>query len=68
MIDGNSLKEYHASHRSPAIANHNGNYREIGRIFTVYKENLVVIDGESKKEREYLIPDTKIDRACWSQN
>jgi hypothetical protein len=36
--------------------------REIGRVFAEYKENLVVIDGENKKDREYLIPKQKIDR------
>jgi predicted hydrocarbon binding protein len=36
--------------------------REIGRVFAEYKDNLVVIDGENKKEREYLIPKRKIDR------
>ena len=57
-----SLEEYHASHRSPAIVNHNGNDREIGRVFAEYKDKLVVIDGENKKEHEYLIPKTKINR------
>ena len=36
--------------------------REIGKVFAEYKDNLVVIDGENKKEREYLIPKRKIDR------
>ena len=36
--------------------------REIGRVFAEYKDNLVVIDGENKKDREYLIPKRKIDR------
>lgn len=36
--------------------------REIGKVFAEYKDNLVVIDGENKKEREYLIPKSKIDR------
>jgi hypothetical protein len=57
-----SLEEYHASHRSPAIVNHNGNDREIGRVFAEYKDKLVIIDGENKKEHEYLIPKTKINR------
>jgi hypothetical protein len=30
-------------------------YREIGRVFAEYKDKLVIIDGENKKEREYLI-------------
>ena len=29
-----------------------------------YKDNLVIIDGENKKEREYLIPETK-SRSLW---
>lgn len=36
--------------------------REIGKVFAEYKDNLVVIDGENKKEHEYLIPKNKIDR------
>ena len=36
--------------------------RKIGRVFAEYKDNLVVIDGENKKDREYLIPKQKIDR------
>jgi hypothetical protein len=44
-----SLEEYHTPHRSPAIVNQNGNDIEIGRIFTEYNDNLVVIDGENKK-------------------
>ena len=30
--------------------------REIGKVFAEYEDKLVVIDGENKKEREYLIP------------
>jgi hypothetical protein len=36
--------------------------KEIGKVFAEYKDNLVVIDGENKKEHEYLIPKNKIDR------
>jgi len=46
QIISDSLDEYHASHRSPAIVNHNGNDREIGRVFTEYYNNLVIIAGE----------------------
>jgi hypothetical protein len=35
--------------------------REIGRVFTEYKDKLVIIDGEDKKEHEYLIPKSKVD-------
>ena len=52
-----SLEKY-AFHRALAIMNHNE--REIGRVFTEYKDKLVVIDGENKKEHEYLIPKTKV--------
>lgn len=31
-------------------------------MFAEYKDELVIIDGENKKEREYLIPKTKVDR------
>jgi hypothetical protein len=58
----NSLEEFHVSHRSSAIINHNGNDREIGRVFAEYNDKLVIIEGENKKEHEYLIPKTKIDR------
>jgi hypothetical protein len=33
-----------------------------GRVFTEYKDKLVVIDGDNKKEHEYLIPKSKVDR------
>jgi hypothetical protein len=49
---------YYASNRASAILNNN---REIGRLFAEYKDKLVIIDGENKKEREYLIPKTKVD-------
>jgi len=35
--------------------------REIGRVFAEYKDKLVIIDGENKKEHEYLIPKTKLN-------
>jgi hypothetical protein len=54
-----SLETY-AFNRASAIINHNE--REIGRVFCVYKENLVIIGGENKKEHEYLIPMTKVHR------
>jgi hypothetical protein len=49
---------YYASNRASAILCNN---REIGRLFAEYKDQLVIIDGENKKEREYLIPKTKVD-------
>ena len=50
---------YYASQRAPAIINHT---LTIGRVFAEYKDNLVIIDGENKKEREYLIPKSRVDR------
>jgi hypothetical protein len=69
----NSLGNYYAFHRASVIISHNKNNnnkdsnntvqdREIGRLFTEYKDKLVVIDGENKKEHEYLIPKSKVDR------
>ena len=40
---------------------------EIGKVFAEYKDNLVVIDGENKKEHEYLILKSKIDRIDYKQ-
>ena len=54
-----SLDNYYASHRAPAIIN---NKLKIGRVFAEYKDNLVIIDVENKKEREYLIPKSRVDR------
>jgi hypothetical protein len=31
-------------------------------VFAEYKDKLVIIDGEDKKEHEYLIPKSKVDR------
>jgi hypothetical protein len=50
---------YCASQRAPVIINHE---LIIGRVFAEYKDNLVIIDGENKKEREYLIPKSRVDR------
>jgi hypothetical protein len=61
---------YYAYSRTPVMINYNEisrdgkstiHSREIGRVFTEYKDNLVIIDGENKKEHEYLIPKTKVD-------
>jgi hypothetical protein len=59
MLD--SLGSY-ASRRAPAIINCNGSDREIGRVFAEYKDNFIIIDGENKKEHEYLIPKSRVDR------
>jgi hypothetical protein len=58
-IVNNSLDDYYASHRALAIIH---DKLKIGRVFTEYKDNLVIIDGENKKEREYLIPKSRGER------
>ena len=55
----NSLDDYYASHRAPAIIN---GKLKIGRVFAEYKAKLFIIDGEDKKEHEYLIPKSRVDR------
>jgi hypothetical protein len=55
----NSIRSYYASHRASAILNQNKN-REIGKVFAEYKDKLVIISGETKKEHAYLIPKTKV--------
>jgi hypothetical protein len=57
--EADKLLDYYASNRASAILSNN---REIGRLFAEYKDKLVIIDGENKKEHEYLIPKTKVDR------
>jgi hypothetical protein len=44
-----SLGKYYASHRAPAILCWNKD-REIGKIFAEYKDKLVIVDGEIKKD------------------
>jgi hypothetical protein len=59
------LVKYYASHRASAIINYNevtSQGKEIGRVFAEYKDKLVIIDGENKKEHVYLIPKTKVDQ------
>lgn len=55
-----SLGKYYASHRAPAILSQNKD-REIGRIYAEYKDKLVIVDEEIKKEHVYLIPKNKVD-------
>jgi hypothetical protein len=60
-----NVKDYYAFYRAPVIIrDDNGTVRsrEIGRVFTEYKDKLVIIDGEDRKEHEYLIPKSKVDR------
>ena len=56
-----SLGTYYADHRAPAILSQNKE-RKIGRVFAEYKDKLIIVDGEVKKEHVYLIPKTKVDR------
>jgi hypothetical protein len=61
-----SIGNYYASTRAAAFMNYTNDNksiiqeREIGRVFCEYKDKLVIIDGENKKEHEYLIPKTKV--------
>ena len=63
-----SLGSYYASNRASAVINYNKDNksiiqdREFGKVFAEYKDKLVIIDGENKKEHEYLIPKTKVNR------
>jgi|ERR671911_724397 hypothetical protein len=59
--NSDSLANYYASHRASAILRHNDD-REIGRVFAEYRDRLIIIDGENKKEHLYFIPKTKVDR------
>jgi hypothetical protein len=59
MANLDSSDNYYASIRTPAIISHELSIR---RVFAEYKDNLIVIDGKNKKEREYLIPKSKVDR------
>jgi hypothetical protein len=59
--EASSLGTYCADHRAPAILSQNKD-REIGRVFAEYKDKLIIVDGEVKKELVYLIPKTKVDR------
>jgi hypothetical protein len=62
----NSMGNYYASNRAAAFMNCNNDTksimqdREFGRVFAEYKDKLLIIDGEHKKEHEYLIPKTKV--------
>jgi hypothetical protein len=58
--DASSIGTYFAHHRAPAILSQNKD-REIGRVFAEYKDKLIIVDGEIKKEHVYLIPKNKVD-------
>jgi hypothetical protein len=55
-----SLGKYYALHRAPAILSQNKD-REIGRVFAEYKDKLIIVDGDIKKEHVYLIPKNKVN-------
>jgi hypothetical protein len=59
-----SLENFAFHRASAVISPRKGSLqdREIGRVFAEYKDKLVIIDGENKKEHEYLIPKTKVHR------
>jgi hypothetical protein len=59
-IKSSSLGKYYASHRAPAILSQNKD-REIGRVFAEYKDKLIIVDGDIKKEHVYLIPKNKVN-------
>ena len=58
--EASSLGTYYADHRPPAILSQNKE-RIIGRVFAEYKDKLIIVDGEVKKEHVYLIPKNKVD-------
>ena len=58
--EASSLGTYYADQRAPAILSQNKD-REIGRVFAEYKDKLIIVDGEVKKEHVYLIPKNKVD-------
>jgi hypothetical protein len=60
ISEADELLSYYVSNRASAILCNKD--KEIGHVFAEYKDKLVIIDGDNKKEREYLIPKTKIDR------
>ena len=63
-----SLGNFYASNRAAAFMSYENDNksiihdREFGRVFAEYKDKLVIIYGENKKEREYLIPKSKVHR------
>jgi hypothetical protein len=58
--EASSVGTYYADHRAPAILSQNKE-RKIGRVFAEYKDKLIIVDGEVKKEHVYLIPKNKVD-------
>jgi hypothetical protein len=55
-----SLGSYYASHRAPASLSRDKD-REIGKVIVEYKDKLIILAGEFKKEHLYFIPKIRID-------
>jgi hypothetical protein len=53
-----SLGSYYASHRASAVLSHDD--REFGTVIAEYKDRLIIINSEIKKEHLYLIPKIRI--------
>jgi hypothetical protein len=57
-----SYEKFVFSRASVVITQKNtGLDREIGRVFAEYKDSIVIIAGENKKEHEYLIPKSRVN-------
>ena len=59
--NGESLENYYVLHRAAASLIHS-RQRVFGTVMAEYKDRLFIVDGENKKEHEYLIPKSRIDR------
>lgn len=55
-----SLGSYYASHRALAILSSDKD-REIGKVIAEYKDKLIILDGEFKRDHVYFIPKIRID-------
>lgn len=55
-----SLGSYYASHRASAILSSDKD-REIGKVIAEYKDKLIILDGEFKRDHVYFIPKIRID-------
>ena len=55
-----SLGSDYAFHRASAVLSQNRG-REIGKVFAEYKDKLLIVDGEIRKEHVYSIPETEVD-------
>ena len=55
-----SLGSYYASHRASAILSRDKD-REIGKVIAEYKDKLIILDGEFKRDHVYFIPKIRID-------